>query len=186
MAFIDIIEPEEASGNLKEIYENLEKKRGKLARVHKIQSLHPETIVAHMDLYMSVMFGKSPLSRARREMMAVVVSSENRCEYCQLHHAEALYHYWKDRERVRALREDFGAVDLEPADRLLCRLSRKLTRQPDAMDEEEDIAPLREAGLSDRAVLDAVLVISYFNFVNRMVTGLGVEADEEEVGGYRY
>ncbi|WP_445663949.1 hypothetical protein [Fodinibius sp. AD559] len=50
MAFIDIIEPEEADGKLKEIYKELEQKRGKLAQIHKIQSLNPETITTHMDL----------------------------------------------------------------------------------------------------------------------------------------
>lgn len=89
MAFIDIIEPEEADGKLKEIYKELEQKRGKLAQIHKIQSLNPETITTHMDLYMSIMFSKLPLSRAQREMMAVVVSAANECEYCQLHHGEA-------------------------------------------------------------------------------------------------
>lgn len=56
MAFIDIIEPEDATGTLKEIYDDLKKKRGKLAKVHKLQSLNPQTITAHMDLYMSVIF----------------------------------------------------------------------------------------------------------------------------------
>lgn len=186
MAFIDIIEPDEATGSLKRIYEDLKQKRGKLAKVHKIQSLNPESIVAHMDLYMSVMFSKSPLSRAQREMMAVVVSSANGCEYCQLHHGEALNHYWKDREKVRMLREDFNQLVLNNVDIRLCSLARKLTLQPDSIDEENDIKPLKNTGLTDRAILDAVLVISYFNFVNRMVQGLGVETDEEEVQGYKY
>jgi len=93
MAFIDIIKPDEATDSLKKIYAELKQKRGKLARIHKIQSLNPRTIVTHMDLYMSIMFSKSPLSRAQREMMAVVVSAANQCEYCQLHHGEALNRY---------------------------------------------------------------------------------------------
>lgn len=186
MAFIDIIEPEEATGDLKKIYDELEKKRGKLASVHKVQSLNPDTIMKHMDLYMSVMFSKSPLSRAQREMIAVVVSSANGCEYCQLHHGEALNHYWKDREKVRKLRKDFNQLGLNNIDIRLCALARKLTLQPEKIDEEHDIKPLKNTGLTDRAILDAVLVISYFNFVNRMVQGLGVETDEEEVQGYKY
>lgn len=186
MAYINIIEPEEATGLLKTIYDELKQKRGKLARIHKIQSLNPETIVTHMDLYLSVMFSKSPLSRAQREMMAVVVSAANKCEYCQLHHAEALSHYWKDRKKVEQLSSDFNRLDLNNVDARLCNLARKLTLSPDSIEEETDIQPLKNIGLSDRAILDAVLVISYFNFVNRMVQGLGVEADEEEVKGYKY
>ena len=81
MSRIKVIEPKEATGRLKEIYYDLIKKRGKLADVHKIQSLWPESIVAHMDLYMEIMFSKSELTRAEREMMAVVVSAVNGCEY---------------------------------------------------------------------------------------------------------
>ena len=63
MAYINVIEHEQAEGELKGIYDNLVKTRGKLAEVHKIQSLNLESIVNHMDLYMTIMFGKSPLKR---------------------------------------------------------------------------------------------------------------------------
>ncbi len=71
MSRIKVIQPEEATGRLREIYDNIIQKRGKLADVHKIQSLSPESIVRHMDLYMEIMFTKSELSRAESEMMAV-------------------------------------------------------------------------------------------------------------------
>lgn len=186
MPFIEVIEPMKATGRLNEIYNNLEESRGKLAMVHKIQSLNPESITAHMDLYMQVMFGKSPLKRAQREMMAVVVSVVNRCEYCQLHHAEALNHYWKDEEKVNQLRKDYSKVELSEMDSKLCKLAETLTQAPYDLDEQQDLQPLKDLGLSDRAILDATLVISYFNFVNRMVLGLGVETNEEEVKGYKY
>ncbi|HYX10237.1 MAG TPA: peroxidase-related enzyme [Bacteroidales bacterium] len=186
MAYINVIEPENASGKLKSIYIELERKRGKVASIHKIQSLNPDTITTHMDLYMSIMFSKSPLSRAQREMMAVVVSAQNECEYCIKHHGEALNHYWKDSEKVDRLSKDFNHVDLTDAEVFLCRLAQHLTLYPNRMDEKRDLDPLRNKGLSDRAILDAVLVISYFNFVNRIVLGLGVEPNEEEVRGYKY
>ncbi len=186
MAFIDIIDPEKADGKLKDIYQELEQKRGKLARIHKIQSLNPDTITIHMELYMSIMFSQSPLSRAQREMLAVVVSAANDCEYCQLHHGEALNHYWKDRDRVAQLRNDYNKLDLDNVDKRLCQLARELTLNPHSINEDKYITPLKNMGLSDRAILDAVLVISYFNFVNRMVLGLGVETNEEEVQGYKY
>lgn len=154
--------------------------------VHKIQSLNPESITAHMDLYMTTMFGKSPLKRPQREMMAVVVSASNNCDYCQLHHAEALNHYWKNADRVKQLRKEYSSIDLSDVDLHLCKLAEKLTKTPDTIDEQEDIQPLKKLGLSDRAILDATLIISYFNFVNRMVLGLGVETDAEEVKGYKY
>ena len=186
MPFIEVISHEAAEGRLKEIYDELVKKRGNLAEVHKIQSLNPETIVAHMDLYMKIMFGRSPLRRYQREMMAVVVSKANNCEYCIQHHAEAVQFFWKDEAKTRQLKEDYTQLPLSAVDRLLCEYAERLTREPAFADREIASEELRAAGLSDRAILDATLVISYFNFVNRMVLGLGVDLEEEGAGGYQY
>src|SRR6056297_3908660 len=130
MSRIKVIQHEEATGRLKEIYDDLVKKRGKLADVHKIQSLRPESIVAHMDLYMEIMFTKSELSRAEREMMAVVVSAANGCEYCQMHHAQALNHYWKNEKKVHSLRTDFEKAGLKIRDLVLCSFANLLTIDP--------------------------------------------------------
>ncbi|MFP3960468.1 MAG: peroxidase-related enzyme, partial [Spirochaetaceae bacterium] len=182
---IQVIQPEEAEGRLAEIYNELEKSRGKIAEVHKIQSLNPETITNHMDLYLNVMFGKSPLSRYQREMMAVVVSRANECTYCQRHHMEALEHFWKNPERTERLRADYRTVDLSAQDRALCDYAWQLTLDPGEAERADPTMVLRSQGLSDRAILDATLVVSYFNFVNRMVLGLGVEL-EQDPGGYEY
>ncbi len=186
MAYIRIIELEEAEGKLKEIYQHLADTRGKLADIHKIQSLNPESIVRHMDLYMTVMFGKSPLTRAQREMIAVVVSVVNGCEYCQLHHLEALKHFWKDDEKTKALQKDYRSAGLSPADFLLFQYAETLTRKPDSKISEDYIAKMKNANFDDRSILDAALVIAYFNFVNRLVLGLGVEPEKEGTGGYIY
>ena len=61
----------------------------------------------------------------------------------------------------------------------------KLTRDPDGM-AEEDTQALREAGLSDEEILDLTLITGYFDFVNRVALGLGVEASPVEAAGYRY
>jgi len=186
MAYIDIIPYEEAEGQLKDIYDDIVKKRGNLAEVHKAQSLNPPTIVAHMDLYISIMFGDSPLKRYQREMLGVITSVANDCEYCQSHHSMALNHFWKDEEKVKQLLVDYKKVELNETDRLLCLYAWKLTKDPGGIDESTYVEPLKKAGLSDRAFLDATLVISYFNFVNRMMMGLGVELEEHKGEGFNY
>lgn len=187
MAHIKVIQHEEAEGRLKEIYDDLVKSRGKLAEVHKIQSLHPETIVSHMDLYMKIMFGKSPLRRYQREMIAVVVSVCNNCLYCTTHHAEAVRHFWKDDAKVDQLIADYTKVDLSEIDSRLCDLAKHLTKNPSEVDNKAFLDPLRTLGVEDRAILDATLVIAYFNFVNRIVLGLGVHLESADgSGGYKY
>ncbi len=185
MPNIEVIQPEEAEGELKTIYEDLVRTRGKIAEVHKIQSLNPKSIVNHMDLYMTIMFGQSPLKRVQREMIGVVVSKANNCEYCQEHHAEAVNHYWKDDAKTELLRNDYNQVDLSKTDKLLCDYAWELTKNPTTETEQRFFEPLRKLGLEDRAILDATLVISYFNFVNRIVLSLGVGL-EQNVGGYNY
>ncbi len=186
MSRIKVIQHEEATGRLKEIYDDLVEKRGKLADVQKIQSLRPGSIVAHMELYLEIMFSKSELSRAEREMMAVVVSAANQCEYCQLHHAEALNNYWKNNEKVNLLRNDFEKADISSRERILCSYANLLTVAPEVFKDEKYLNSLKKAGLSDSAILDATLVVSYFNFVNRMVLALGVTTNESEMQGYKY
>ncbi|MGD1847771.1 MAG: peroxidase-related enzyme [Salibacteraceae bacterium] len=186
MAFIDVIGHDAAEGPLREIYDNLIKSRGKLANVHQIQSLNPESIVHHMELYMTIMFGKSPLKRAQREMIAVVVSATNRCAYCTRHHGDALRNFWKESGRVEGLIEDYHSLDLSETDLLLCEFAEHLTKAPLSIAETVHPERLRKAGLPDRAILDASLVIAYFNFVNRLVLGLGVELETEGGAGYQY
>lgn len=186
MSRIRIIQPKEATGRLKEIYEDLEKSRGQVAEVHKIQSLRPESILKHMDIYMEIMFSRSELSRAQREMMAVVVSMVNNCSYCATHHGSALNHYWKDEEKLAKLRSDYTEIDLSEADTALCEYAEELTLRPQNLENIDPTVHLKNVGLGDSAILDASLVVSYFNFVNRMVLSLGVELEQDKGKNYKY
>ncbi|MBI5246228.1 MAG: peroxidase-related enzyme [Elusimicrobia bacterium] len=182
-AWIRIIEPDEAEGALKAVYDATSAKRGTLAAIHKIHSLHPETLTAHMALYMELLFGQSPLTRREREAIAVAVSRTNGCAYCVAHHAEALSRYEKSPDSLIAVREGRWNV-LDSRTARLCQYAEKLTRNPASV-READVASLRDTGLDDRAILDAAQIAAYFNFVNRLVLGLGVGLEEER-GGYRY
>ncbi|MBE0422367.1 MAG: peroxidase-related enzyme [Lutibacter sp.] len=186
MSRIKVIQQEDASGRLKEIYDDLIQKRGQLAEVHKIQSLRPESIVKHIDLYMEIMFSKSELSRAEREMMAVVTSVSNQCFYCQIHHSQALNNYWKNEDRIQKLRKNYFDAQLNEREIALCLYAESLTLNPSGFDEPKMIDSLKSAGLSDAAILDGTLVIAYFNFVNRIVLALGVNLEDNEGTGYKY
>lgn len=186
MPRIQVIQPEEAEGELKTIYDELIKSRGKLAEIHKIQSLNHVTIRSHMALYMDIMFAVSPLNRAKRELLAVVVSVTNKCEYCTKHHSEALMNYWKDEEKLKSLiREKYSEV-LSEEELILAEYAKHLTLDPSSTSIDQNVIGLKDFGFSDRAILDIHLVIAYFNFVNRLVLGLGVGLEGEGAGGYNY
>jgi uncharacterized peroxidase-related enzyme len=186
MARIKTISHADASGRLLEIYDDLLKKRGKLAEIHQIQSLRPESIVKHMELYMEIMFAKSELSRSEREMMAVVVSVANGCAYCREHHLQAYRFYEKDNAKISSvINWPFNNI-LSERETAFCHFARSLTIDPKSHDSNDYTAALKTVGLSDSGILDAVLVIAYFNFVNRIVLSLGLEFTPEEAAGYKY
>ena len=81
MAWIRMIEPEEATGPLKEEYDRAVRRAGKLFNILKVQSLNPQTLQASIQVYLQSMHGPSELSRADREMLATVVSQVNHCFY---------------------------------------------------------------------------------------------------------
>lgn len=185
MSWIRIIPESEADDALRDVYAQVKDRRGKISNILSVHSLHPEAMRAHMDLYMTVMFADCALSRQEREMIAVVVSSANRCPYCVEHHAAALDHYWRDEEKLARFVEDFRSAPLGDRMHAVLEYAQKLTTQPAEM-AEEDVQRMRSTGLSDQDVLTVNLIVGYFNFVNRVALGLGVSATPEETQGYRY
>jgi uncharacterized peroxidase-related enzyme len=81
MAWIRVIPPAEATGELAEQYSRMKDADGNVANILTVHSLNPAALRTHYDLYRAVMFGPSDLSRAQRECIAVVVSVTNRCHY---------------------------------------------------------------------------------------------------------
>jgi len=81
MAWIKVVEPPEATGELKQEYDAAQERAGKVFNILKVQSLNPAALTASMQMYRTTMFGPSGLSRAEREMLATVVSWANRCFY---------------------------------------------------------------------------------------------------------
>ncbi|KPJ53906.1 peroxidase [candidate division TA06 bacterium DG_24] len=185
MPWISTIDDREATGQLKELYERLKRERGKISNIMRVHSLNPSALHAHIDLYLTLMFGTSGLSREERELIAVIVSAANRCEYCVRHHAEALRHYWHDDEKLRKLINDPRSVNLPDRSRLLVDYALTLSLSPEKID-SSDIQALRSSGFSDEDILNINLITSYFCFVNRVALGLGVELTPEEVRGYRF
>lgn len=81
MPFIHTVPPEEAAGLLKRIYDEAVRRAGRVWNVLRLMSSRPRTLQASLELYKVLMHGPSKLTRAQREMIAVVVSRENNCYY---------------------------------------------------------------------------------------------------------
>jgi len=83
-----------------------------------------------------------------------------------------------DDETTKRLKLDYRKADLTPRERALCDYAVKLTEDPGNIG-PDDLKPLREAGLTDKDIHDAVQVIAYFNYINRIADALGTDLEPE-------
>ena len=81
MAYLRLIEVDQATGELRVEYDAAVGRAGKVFNIVKAMSLRPPVLREAMGLYKAVMFGRCELSRVERELLAVVVSSANDCHY---------------------------------------------------------------------------------------------------------
>ena len=81
MAWIETVSDEQADGLLKKMYEAAVARAGRVFNIVRVMSLNTPTLRASIGFYQAVMFGRSPLSRAQRELLATVVSRANGCHY---------------------------------------------------------------------------------------------------------
>ena len=183
MTWIKTVGPEEATGRTKQVYENIVAKRGGIANVFIAEGMDPEVLAHQVDLYMELMLGTGPLSREEREMIAVVVSAANKSPYGTIHHSEALEKVENDPEALEKVLKEFSGKKASPRTKALLSYAAKITLDPEDVT-GDDIKDLREAGLTDQEILRANLIASYFNFLNRVTLGLGVEMEKSRT--YRY
>lgn len=185
VAYIDVIDEDAAEGDLFRVYDEIQRSRGRVSNVLRIQSLHPKALKLHLDLYMELCYGKGPLSRQERELAAVVTSVVNECGYCITHHAEALGKYLKDEALVQAIQKSPLEAGLTGRDAAVAEYAYALTKAPGA-GRKEAVEGLRAAGMTDEEVLHLSEIVAYFNFVNRLVQGLGVQLEETDDRDYNY
>lgn len=81
MARIETVPISKAEGLLQDLYESAKKRAGRVFQILQLMSPNPAALRDSVSLYRSLMFGESPLSRAQREFLAVVVSRKNHCHY---------------------------------------------------------------------------------------------------------
>ena len=125
-----------------------------------------ETFVA---FYNDLMLGDSGLSKLEREMIAVAVSSQNRCYYCLVAHGAAVRALSGDPALGELMVMNYRAARLSKRQRAMLDFAVKLTSESWAV-EEDDRAALRRAGFSDRDIWDIAAVAGFFNMSNRVAS----------------
>jgi uncharacterized peroxidase-related enzyme len=160
------------------LFEQPRERLGFVPNVLQLYALRPSHLVLWDAHYTELMKGASGLSKAEREMIAVVVSVANECRYCIAAHSAALRKLTKDPPLADAIAADHATAPLEPRVRAMLDYALKLTLHPTEMS-ASDVASLREAGWTDEDVMDIAEVTGMFNLTNRMASGLGWEPNPE-------
>ena len=120
-------------------------------------------------LYNDLMLGNSGLSKLEREMIAVAVSSQNRCYYCLTAHGAAVRQYSGNPLTGEHLVMNYRVARLNKRQRAMLDFAVKLTASPWSV-EEGDRERLRRAGFTDRDIWDISSVAGFFNMSNRIAS----------------
>jgi uncharacterized peroxidase-related enzyme len=133
---------------------------------------------AFAAFYNALMLAPSGLTKLEREMIAVAVSSENRCFYCLTAHGAAVRQLSGDPELGELMAMNWRAAELSQRHRAMLSFAAKLTKASHEI-EEDDRQALREAGFSDHDVWDIAAVASFFNMSNRMASAVDMRPNRE-------
>lgn len=188
-AWIKMISDEEADAALLEVLSLARTPHGTVDNVMRVHSLRPNTMKGHVILYRAALHDDAnTLPTWLQETISSYVSILNDCPYSLANHWANARHLIGDDVKADAIEKALHArrPDNVFAGRelALMRYAEKLTLSPGEMD-KSDADMLRQAGLDDGQILEANQIIGYFNYVNRLLNGLGVTTDGDVVGYYK-
>ena len=185
LSWLRFAEPARITPAVREIFAATEAKLGYVRNQQRVFAHKPNILAALAQLSAAVTQDpESTLSPRERELIALVVSAENRCEACVFGHAAALRGITGDAEWVATIEVNYRRAKLTERERALADYAIKLTRAA-AEVEPADVNLLRDAGISEIGIIEAASVIAYFNLSNRLNSGLGLRANGEAYAAHR-
>jgi uncharacterized peroxidase-related enzyme len=159
--------PAELNPAMRAYFDKCMEKLGFVPNVLKAYAFDMPKLEAFIAMYNDLMLAPSGLSKLEREMIAVAVSSENRCYYCLAAHGAAVRGLSDDPVLGELMVMNYRAARLDRRQRAMLDFAVKLTAQPFAI-EEADREAVRGAGFSDRDIWDIAAVAGFFNMSNRV------------------
>jgi uncharacterized peroxidase-related enzyme len=175
---LPIADPATLDEDLKAVYAKCVEKLGLVPNVLRAYSLRPQRLRNFMAMYNELMLAPSGLSKLEREMVAVVVSSANRCYYCLVAHGQAVRKLSGDPELGEMMALNYRAAKLDRRQRVMLDFAWKLTVTPHDAG-EADRALLREVGLAEADIFDLAETVAFFNLSNRMASATDMMPNRE-------
>lgn len=180
ICWLDVPGADEVSDEVKELWAKPLEKLGFVPNVLRVYAIRPRHLQLWNEFYDELMRGDSGLTKAQREMIAVVVSTANRCHYCIVSHSAALRKLTGDPLLVEQLQTNQAYANVDAKERAMLDFALKLTEQSHRCS-EADVDALRDTGWSDEEIMDIAEVTAMFNFTNRLASGLGWRPNDEYV-----
>ena len=150
-------------------FQKCQDKLGFIPNVLAAYAFDNAKLEAFAAMYNDLMLAPSGLSKLEREMIAVAVSSQNRCYYCLTAHGAAVRQYSGNPVLGEQIVMNYRAARLDPRQRAMLDFAVKLTVTP-AEIEDADREALRRAGFSERDIWDIAAITGFFNMSNRVAT----------------
>ena len=153
-------------------------KIGIIPNVLRAFTRRPDKFRTFSKFYNQLMLADSGLSKLEREMIAVVVSSCNRCYYCLVAHGQAVRQLSGDAQLGEMLVMNYRVAELPPRHRAMLDFAWQLTEAPQQVGEPER-QRLRDVGFTDDDIFDICDVTAFFNYTNRLAHGLDMIPNPE-------
>ncbi len=173
--------PAELDESMQAYFDKCTEKLGMIPNVLQAYSWNPKKLNAFVNMYNELMLSEGGLSKLEREMIAVAVSSENKCVYCLVAHGQAVRQYSGDPMLGELMVMNYRNAELEPRQRAMLDFAVKLTENPKNMS-EADRHNLRDHGFSDSDIWEIAEVAGFFNMSNRVALAVDMMPNPEYHG----
>lgn len=175
---LGVPDPATLDEDLQAIWKKCVEKLGFVPNVYSTYSKRPLRLRNFMAMYNEIMFSESGLSKLEREMVAVVVSSANRCYYCLVAHGAAVRQLSGDAELGEMMALNYRVAKLDARQRAMLDFAWKLTTTPNLVD-DADRDGLRAVGLGEEDIFDLAETTAFFNLSNRMASATDMMPNAE-------
>ena len=176
--------PDTLDEDLQVLWAKCVEKLGFVPNVFSTYSLRPKRLRNFMAMYNEIMLSESGLSKLEREMVAVVVSSANRCYYCLVAHGAAVRQLSGDAELGEMMALNYRVARLDERQRAMLDYAWKMTTTLHLIDDADRDA-LRSVGLTNEDIFDLSETVAFFNLSNRMAAGTDMMPNREYHGMVR-
>ncbi len=175
---IELPSRENLPEDLQKLFLVCEEKLGLVPNVLTAYSHETEQLRTFSHFYNAIMFAKTGLEPIEREMIAVVVSSQNHCYYCLTAHGQAVRQYSGDPKLGEQMVMNYRAADLTDRHIAMLDFAVKLTNESNAII-EPDRQQLRDAGFDEKQIWDIANVASFYNMTNRVAAAVDMQPNCE-------